>query len=173
MRHWWACGLTGGNVESADVMLVGSAECFCPSEQGILACPLATGLSLSLSYEGERQCKWRRDREKGRHRIRSRLQAPSWQHRARRGAPTHRLQDQDLSQSQTLNPLSQEPGQRIFDAKAGSQLASVLAVCTVLVCASYRNRILQTGWLISHRNSALEAGRFKIKTPADLVSGES
>ena len=38
----------------------------------------------------ETECEQRRGRERGRHRIRSRLQAPSCQHRARRGArPTN------------------------------------------------------------------------------------
>ena len=47
--------------------------------------------------------------EKGGHRIWSRLQAPSHQPRARRGARTHRPQDRDLSWSRTLNWLS-HPG---------------------------------------------------------------
>ena len=50
-----------------------------------------------------------RSREKGRHRIRSRLQAPSYQHRARRGARTHEPRDHDLSWSRTPNRLS-HPG---------------------------------------------------------------
>ena len=50
-----------------------------------------------------------RGRERGRHRSRSRLQALSCQHRARRGARTHRPRDHDLSRSRMLNPLS-HPG---------------------------------------------------------------
>ena len=50
-----------------------------------------------------------RGRERGRCRIRSRLQAPSCQHRARRGARTHQPWDHDLSWSQMLNGLS-HPG---------------------------------------------------------------
>ena len=50
-----------------------------------------------------------RGRERGRHRIPSRLQALSCQHRARRGARTHGPRDHDLSRSQTLNRLS-HPG---------------------------------------------------------------
>ena len=50
-----------------------------------------------------------RGRERGRHRIGSRLQALSRQHRAQRGARTHRLRDRDLSWSRTLNQLS-HPG---------------------------------------------------------------
>ena len=41
-------------------------------------------------------------RERGRHRIRSRLQAPSCQHRALHGARTHGPWDHDLSRSQRL-----------------------------------------------------------------------
>ena len=59
--------------------------------------------------ETETECEWVRGREKGRHRIQSRLQAPSCQHRARRGARTHGLWDHDLSWSRTLNRLS-HPG---------------------------------------------------------------
>ena len=47
--------------------------------------------------------------ERGRHRIRSRLQAPSCQHRARCGTRTRKPRDHDLSQSQTLNWLN-HPG---------------------------------------------------------------
>ena len=50
-----------------------------------------------------------RGRKRGRHRIPSRLQAPSCQHRARRGAQTHKLRDHDLSWSPTPNWLS-HPG---------------------------------------------------------------
>ena len=39
-----------------------------------------------------------RGRERGRHRIGSRLQAPSHQPRARRGARTHRPRDRDLAE---------------------------------------------------------------------------
>ena len=48
-------------------------------------------------------------REKGRHRIRSKLQALSCQHRAQCRAWTHELQDHDLSQSRSLDQLS-HPG---------------------------------------------------------------
>ena len=51
----------------------------------------------------------RRGREREADRIRSRLQALSCQHRARRGARAHRLRDHDLSQSRMLNQLS-HPG---------------------------------------------------------------
>ena len=56
----------------------------------------------------ERACKQRRsrERERGRHRIGSRLQALSCQHRARHGAQTHKRWDHDLSWSRKLNWLS-------------------------------------------------------------------
>ena len=49
------------------------------------------------------------ERERHTHRIRSRLQARSCQHRAWRGAQTHGPRDHDLSWSWTLNQLS-HPG---------------------------------------------------------------
>ena len=57
---------------------------------------------------------WRRERvragegqrERGKHRIQSRIQALSCQHRARHGAWTHEPWDHDLSPSRTLNLLS-------------------------------------------------------------------
>ena len=60
-------------------------------------------------WERETECRLGRDRERGRHRVRSRLHAPSCQHRARRGARTAAPGDHDLSQSRTLNRLS-HPG---------------------------------------------------------------
>ena len=50
-----------------------------------------------------------RGRERAKHRIRSRLQTLSCEHRARCGSQTHRLQDHDLNQSRMLNWLS-HPG---------------------------------------------------------------
>ena len=52
---------------------------------------------------------WGRGRERGRHRIQSRLQALSCQHRAQCRARTHKPQDHDLSRGQMLNRLS-NPG---------------------------------------------------------------
>ena len=45
-------------------------------------------------------------RERGRHKIQSRRQAPSCQHRARHSARTHKLWDHNLSWNQTPNQLS-------------------------------------------------------------------
>ena len=76
-----------------------------------------------------------RGRDRGRRRIRSRLQAPSCQHRARHGAQTHGLGDHDLSQSQTLNWLS-HPGAPLKDTfiefKADSFLLSTLKCHSIL-----------------------------------------
>ena len=47
-----------------------------------------------------------RERERGRHRIPSRLQAPSCRHRAPRGARTREPRDHDLSRSRRLKRLS-------------------------------------------------------------------
>ena len=57
----------------------------------------------------ETEHEWRRVRETGRHRIWNRLQAPSYQHRARCGARTHGVWDHDLSRSRSRNRLS-HPG---------------------------------------------------------------
>ena len=54
-------------------------------------------------YFWERQSKQGRGRERGRHRIQSRLQALSCQHRAWWGARTRQLRAHDLSQSWMLN----------------------------------------------------------------------
>ena len=57
----------------------------------------------------ERQSMSRGGAERGRHRVWSKLQALSRQHRARCGARTLRLRDHDLSRGRTLNRLS-HPG---------------------------------------------------------------
>ena len=53
-----------------------------------------------LLRERERQKKTERElgrsREKGRHRILSRLQAPSWQHRVQHGAQIHELMNCEI-----------------------------------------------------------------------------
>ena len=59
--------------------------------------------------EKQTEHEWGRDRERRKHRIRSRLQALCCQHRAWREARTHKPWDHDLSQSQSLNWLS-HPG---------------------------------------------------------------
>ena len=58
---------------------------------------------LFVLWERETECEWGRGRERGRHRIRNRLQALSCQHRAGCGARTHEPWNRDLSRSLTLN----------------------------------------------------------------------
>ena len=65
--------------------------------------------SCLFIFERETECKRGKGRERGRHRIQSRLQAMSCQHRAQRGARTHRPRDRDLSRSRMLHRLS-HPG---------------------------------------------------------------
>ena len=60
-------------------------------------------IHLLFLREREREHKQERGRERDTHRIWSRLQALSYQHRAQGRARTHEPWDQDLSQSQTLN----------------------------------------------------------------------
>uniref|UniRef100_A0ABI7W7A4 Uncharacterized protein n=1 Tax=Felis catus TaxID=9685 RepID=A0ABI7W7A4_FELCA len=60
----------------------------------------------SWGYPRETEHERGKVRERGRHRIRNRLQALSCQHRARRGARTHGPRDHDLSRSWTPNRLS-------------------------------------------------------------------
>ena len=57
-------------------------------------------------FLSERHRAWARERQRGRHRIGSRLQALSCQHRAWHGAQTCEPWDHDLSQSWRLNHLS-------------------------------------------------------------------
>ena len=66
-----------------------------------------------LIFLRERRSANKRGAERGRHRIRNRLQALSCQHRARCGARTHEPRDHDLSRCRTLNLLSHPgaPGQ--------------------------------------------------------------
>ena len=68
-------------------------------------------LKILFIFERERETEYEpgRSRERGRHRIRSRLQALSCQHRAWRGARTHKPWDHDLNRSRMLNQLD-HPG---------------------------------------------------------------
>ena len=69
---------------------------------------------MFISFWGkEREREQGRDRERDTHRIQSRLQALSCQHRAPRGAQTHEQGDHDLSRIWTLNRL-RHPGVPMF-----------------------------------------------------------
>ena len=85
-----------------------------------------------------RQCKQGRGRERGRHRIQSKLQALNCQHRAWHGAWTHELWDHDLSRSQTLNRLSHPgaPRLRIFLPTFGAVVGWRVPRCPVLLTQS-------------------------------------
>ena len=78
-----------------------------------LTCVYISKIFLMFIYFWERQRQNTNGlgAERGRHRIRSRLQAPSRQHRARRRARTHEPWAHDLSRSQMFNRLS-HPGAR-------------------------------------------------------------
>ena len=63
----------------------------------------------------ETEHEWGRGRERGRHRIRSRLQAPRHQPRARRGARTHGPRDRDLAEvGRPTDCATQAPGKLRF-----------------------------------------------------------
>ena len=80
---------------------------FKTSAIGIISlCFLKFFLMFIYHWERETEQEWGRGRERGRHRIWSRPQAPSYEHRARHRAQTHKLWDHDLSQSRTCNLLS-------------------------------------------------------------------
>ena len=64
---------------------------------------------ILLMFIFERECARGGRAERGRHRIPSRLQALSCQHRARCRAQTHKPWDHDLSQSRLVNRMS-HPG---------------------------------------------------------------
>ena len=71
--------------------------------------PIKKFLMFTYFWDRERQSVSRGGAEREGDRIRSRLQAPSCQHRAWRGAQTHGPRDHDLSWSQPLNRMS-HPG---------------------------------------------------------------
>ena len=87
--------------------------CYSQCQTNYCLCFLLEVFFLMFIFDRERERERARmsggGAERGRHRIWSRLQAPSCQHRARCGAPTHEPWDHDLSRSQKLNQLS-HPG---------------------------------------------------------------
>ena len=74
-------------------------------------------LTFIYFWDRERQSMNGGGSERGRHRIRNRLQALSCQPRARRGARTHGPRDHDLGRSRTPNRLSHPgaPSSHSFD----------------------------------------------------------
>ena len=89
--------------------------------------------------ERETEHKWGRGRERGRHRIWSRLQPLSCQHTARHGARTHELWHHDLSWSQMLNRLS-HLGAPVFNFLMASYAVSH-SICTVWYCHQQCTRV--------------------------------
>ena len=85
---------------------------------------------LMFLFISETEHEQRRGRERGRHRIWSRLQALSCRHRARRGARTHKLWDHDLSWSRTPNWLSHPGAPRLaLYAKSKAWVSTCLPFC--------------------------------------------
>ena len=104
--------------------------CFTHSSQSYLFYFISLFISFHYSFLSERQTMSRGGTgERGRHRIWSRLQALSCQHRAQHGAWTNKLWDYDLSWSWTLNQLS-HPG-------APLQLCYDEISLTILFCLKY------------------------------------
>ena len=70
---------------------------------------------FTFERERETECKQGRGREREGHTESEsfRLQTPSCQHKARRGARTHEPRDHDLSRSQMLNRLSHQGAPQI------------------------------------------------------------
>ena len=96
-------------------------------------------LMFLFIFETEREHEQGRGRERGRHRIQSRLQALSCQHRVWCGARTHESWDYDLSRSQMLNQLS-HPGTPQFSTFI---LANQYTICSVLLCIEMDNSCLK------------------------------
>ena len=80
----------------------------------------------------------RREVERETHRIQSRLQALSCQHRAWCKAQTHRLWDHDLSRSRTLNRLNQ-PGVPVLYLKEPVPLLITGCYTKNITCANWCN----------------------------------
>ena len=97
-----------------------------------------------------------RGRERGRHRIRSRLQALSCQHRARRGARTHRPWDHDLSRSWTLNRLS-HPG-------APSSISTYRLSWSIVLSTSF------ISLLFSHLTNFIDPWNKALRSPMIIVN---
>ena len=76
----------------------------------------------------ETEHEWGRGIERGRHRIWSRLQAPSRQHRARRGARTHELWDRDLSDVGRLTNWATQAPLHSFDSTPTARMLSEMVV---------------------------------------------
>ena len=88
---------------------------------------------MFIYFEREKEHELGRGRGSGRHRIGSKLQALSCQHRAWHGARTHKLWGHDLSRSQTFNWLSHPGALILFWIKQNSTCIELLHKLTWLV----------------------------------------
>ena len=110
--------------------------------------------------ERETECEQGRGRERGRHRIQSRHQALSCQHRARCRAWTHEPGDHDLRWSWTVNRLS-HPGAPIIleEMLRPSLLGHTMAACTQLqfnlLCPRLHCQAPSPSGLAPHNESAV------------------
>ena len=88
-----------------------------------------------IERQRDTECEQGRGRERGRHRIWSRLQALSCQHRAWCGARTHKLRDHDLSWSQKLNWLSHPgaPVNKYFSFWCNLVFFSLFFYCFIII----------------------------------------
>ena len=120
---------------------------------------------LFLIFIFERESASRGGTERGKHRIWSRLQALSCQHRAWCGAQAHKLWDHDLSWSRPLNQLSHPGAPRshflltrtFFYLKHASEymvLKDIYTYVCVCVCVSHLRKIEYTHFLQVHRQIA-------------------
>ena len=95
--------------------------------------------------ERETECEWGRDSKRGRHRIWSRFQALSCQHRPQQGARTHELWDHDLTWSQRLNWLS-HPGAPVEQISSSEVLDQVYTLKNMICFQFLLKNIIKLYW---------------------------
>ena len=92
---------------------------------------------LMFIFERERQSTSGGGAEREGDRTGSRLQAPSCQHRVRRGARTHKPWDHDLSRSPMLRQLSHPGAPCIWFTLGGGLLFSLEWLCISFCCTAF------------------------------------
>ena len=109
-RHWVVSTEPDMGLELTNCELMTWAKVPCLTDWATQARPKCFPIFKKCLFIFERasetERKQGRDSKRGTHKIWSRLPAPSCQHRAWRGAWTHKPWDHDLSQSRMLNRLS-------------------------------------------------------------------